>query len=43
MSFSIKELVASNVAKMSSGSLDYSQIAAELKGKGTSQEEERYC
>lgn len=39
MSFSRKELVASYVAKVGDGSLDYSQIAAELKAKGISQEE----
>ncbi len=38
MSFSRKELVASYVAKVGSGSLHYSQIAAELKAKGISQE-----
>lgn len=39
MSLSRKELVASYVAKLGSGSLDYSQIAAELKAKRISQEE----
>ena len=39
MSFSRKEIVANYVAQVGNGSLDYSQIAAELKAKGISQEE----
>ncbi len=39
MSFSRKEMVGSYVAKVGSGSLDYSQIAVELKAKGIDQEE----
>jgi len=39
MSFSRKEIVDSYVTKVGSGSLDYSQIAAELKAKGIPQEE----
>lgn len=39
MSFSRKELVANYVAKVGCGSMDYSQIAAELKAKGIDQEE----
>jgi len=39
MSFSRKELVENYVAKVGSGNLDYSQIAAELKAKGIDPEE----
>jgi len=41
MSFTRKELVENYVAKVGSGNIDYSQIAAELKAKGIDQEESR--
>ncbi len=39
MSFSRKELVENYVTKVGNGSMDYSQIATELKAKGISHEE----